>query len=140
MIKTLLKSATLMAFLAPGPLLAQGKFLTAAEVKPILTATQGNWIAVRRYNGQDLLYFSHLLAWRCGLSQVSYAINTDAPLIDWPLTPCNEDSPTPAAIGDDQPIYTDQPLSSIKTVTVRITYDDDTTDQVTFERAKIEIP
>ena len=140
MIKNIFKTATLVALLGPAPVVAQGKFLTAAEVKPILTATKGNWIAVRKFNGQDLLYFSHLLAWRCGLSAVSYAINTEEPLIEWPLTPCNEDSPTPAAIGEDQLIYTDQPLGSISTVTVRITYDDDTTDQVTFERKFIEIP
>ncbi len=140
MIKNIFKTATLVALLGPAPVVAQGKFLTAAEVKPILTATKGNWIAVRKFNGQDLLYFSHLLAWRCGLSAVSYAINTEAPLIEWPLTPCNEDSPTPAAIGEDQLIYTDQPLGSISSVTVRITYDDDTTDQVTFERKFIEIP
>lgn len=140
MFKTCVKIAAFTALLSPTAGSAQSKFLTAAEVKPILTATKSNWIAVRKYNGQDLLYFSHLLAWRCGLTAVSYAINADGPLIDWPLTPCNEDSPTPAAIGEEQQIYTDQPLGSINTVTVRITYDDDTTDQVTFERKFIEIP
>ena len=140
MFKNLFKICTTLALLSPLSAAAQGKFLTAAEVRPILTATQGNWIAVREFNCQDLLYFSHLLAWRCGLSAVAYAINSDDPTKDWPLTPCNEDSPTPAANGDDQPIYSSHALGSIETITVRITYDDDTTDQMTFQRKAVQIP
>lgn len=140
MFQTLFKTLATLALLSPVAATAQGKFLTAAEVKPILTATKGNWIAVREFNGQDLLYFTHLLAWRCGLSTVSYAINSDDPTNDWPLTACNEDSPTPAAIGEDQLIYSTHPLGSVQTVTVRLTYDDDTTDQMTFERKAIQIP
>lgn len=140
MINTVLKTSLALLCLSATPLLAQGKFLTAAEVKPILTVTKGNWIAVREYEGRDLLYFSHLLAWRCGLSTVTYALNDAAEMTDWPLTPCNEDSPTPAAIGEDQQIYLTQPLRSIDAITVRITYDDDTTDEARFERKSVLIP
>ncbi len=54
--------------------------------------------------------------------------------------PCNEDSPTPAAILEDQAIYLAQPLNSIQTITVQITYDDETTDTVTYARNSVLIP
>lgn len=140
MMKTLMNGAIALTLLSATPISAQGQFLTAAEVKPILTATKGNWIAVREYNGQDLLYFSHLLAWRCGLKAIHYSLNAKETLEPWPLTPCNEESPSPAAIGPDQPIYGTHTLGSIASVTVTITYDDDTTDTVNFERKSVLIP
>jgi len=95
---------------------------------------------VREYEGQDLLYFSHLLAWRCGLTTITYALNDSTETTDWPLTPCNPDSPTPSAIGEDQKIYLTQPLNSITSITVQITYDDDTTDEARFERKSVLLP
>ena len=134
----ILKPALLIGLLAcPTLVTAQGKFLTAAEVKPILTATKGNWIAVREFDGKDLLYFTHLLAWRCGLSGVRYSLNGAETTQDWPLTPCNEDSPTPAALGEDQPVYLTQPLNSITDIKIELIYDDDTTDSATFERRSV---
>ncbi len=140
MFNTLLKTTLATLLICTNSASAQGKFLTAEEVKPILNATKASWIAVREYDGQDLLYFTHLLAWRCGLSGLLYTINDAEPMLNWNLTPCNEDSPTPAAILEDQAIYLAQPLNSIQTITVQITYDDNTTDTVTYARKSVLIP
>ena len=140
MFNTLFKATLASVMICGTSASAQGKFLTAAEVKPILNATKASWIAVREYEGQDLLYFSHLLAWRCGLSGLLYSINDAEPMLNWALTPCNEESPTPAAILEDQAIYLAQPLNSIQTIPIQITYDDDPTDMVTYARKSVLTP
>lgn len=116
-----------------------GRFLTAGEVKPILSMTRANWIAVREYDGQDLLYFTHLLAWRCGLLQIEYAVN-DAELQIWPMPPCYVDEPTPAAIKTEDGLpYLSFPLQSVTEVRLRLTYDDLSVEEGTFGRNGMEI-
>lgn len=117
-----------------------GKFLTATEVKPILSATKGNWVGVREWEGQDLVYVTHLWAWRCGLLQMQVSVNGAEPQI-WPMPPCHLDSAQPAAIldGDGLP-YAAFALGSVQTLSVRLIYDDLSEDQAQFDRAQIRIP
>lgn len=124
----------------PQPASAQAKFLSAAQIKPILTATKSNWIAVREYGGQDLLYFTHLLSWRCGLTAIDYSVNDEEIFKTWPIGTCNEELPNPNTLADDQKIFTGFPPNTIKTVTVRITYDDETADENRYERHTVQLP
>ncbi|MEP2784147.1 MAG: hypothetical protein ABJO67_19800 [Pseudoruegeria sp.] len=128
----------LAIFIAPQGI-AQS-FTTAAEVRPILEATQGGWVAVREYDGQDLLYITHLLAWRCGLQSISVAIN-GGPQEAWEIEPCYEAEPTPNAIKSETLLpYKRYDLSSIQTISVQLTYDDGVLAEAQFERANVMTP
>jgi hypothetical protein len=115
-------------------------FTTAAEVKPILTATKPGWIAVREFDGRDLLYFTNLLAWRCGVASVSYTVNGGAatPL---EMEPCHDNimQPNSLLMETIQP-YVALPLASVATVSVTVTYDDDTTETGDYDRKSVMIP
>ncbi|KIC16110.1 MULTISPECIES: hypothetical protein [unclassified Leisingera] len=113
---------------------ATGSFTTALEVKPILAATQANWIHVREFDGQDLLYVTHLWSWRCGLAQIKLGVNGQAPEI-WPLPDCHLDEGFPNMIKEEDGLpYRSYPLGSIQQIAVEVTYDDLTSESLTFGR------
>lgn len=126
---------------APEPQVPTGQFTTAVEVRPILEMTQGQWIALRDYDGKDLLYFTQLLSWRCGLWEIRYGINGAPASEVLPLEPCHDGTASPNALTSvDYPIYLEFPAGSIASVTVAITYDDGTTAEATFDRAQVLMP
>lgn len=118
-----------------------GKFMTATEVRPIIDATKANWVAVRNDDGQDLLYFTSLLTWRCGLWDIQYGINGAQAEQMVQMEPCHVDTAQPNAMLDPvaYPLWVSFPPETVQSVTVRITYDDGTTDQAVFDRAQILI-
>lgn len=119
-----------------------GKFTTAGEVKPILGMTKANWVAVRNYEGQDLLYFTHLMSWRCGIWDVKYGINGADPTEIFEMEPCYDDTATPnnMLMPDGQLPFLAFEENSIESISVELTYDDGTSDVASFERAAIQIP
>lgn len=119
-----------------------GKFTTAGEVRMILDMTKPQWIAIRPYEGQDLLYFTQLASWRCGLWDVHYGVNGAPPETPFDLEPCHDDSPTPNAMTqiEDFLPYITFPLDSLEQVEVRVTYDDGSTDTATYERSAVLMP
>lgn len=132
--------AVVPAGLVAEPQTPSGKFTTATEVKPILNATKGSWIAVREYEGQDLLYVTHLWSWRCGLHAMAISIN-DEPMQNWPLPACHMEYATPAAIlEEDGSPYLTLRSGSVRTVDIQVVYDDLSMDTVTFERGDVLIP
>lgn len=116
-----------------------GKFTTAIEIKPIMNATRANWVAVREYDGNDLIYMTHILSWRCGMVELRYAIN-EGPLQDWPLAECDVDAAQPNAIPPEAKIYEVHPLGSVVSVEVEIIYDDMSRERARFERKAILMP
>ncbi len=124
--------------LAASPLAAQN-FTTAAEVKPIVGAIKGNWIAVRLWDGNDLLYFTNLLSWRCGLSEIKYVVNGGEETV-LEAEPCYESEGAPNSLKVETIMpYVTLPPNSVETIEVIITYDDDTGDSASFERAAVQI-
>ena len=121
------------------PMTAQAQMVDAAQIRPILDATKKSWVAVREWEGRDLIYFTHLLTWRCGLDKIEYSVNSTAADQNWAFFPCDETSSNPMALAPGQKIYTGFDLNSVQTVTVKITYDDGGQDTVTFKRAAIQI-
>ena len=122
-------------FTAVQPLHAQ--MVDAAQIRPILDATKANWVAVREWEGQDLIYFTHLESWRCGLDNVKYGVNSEVADIEWQLAPCDENNPN--AIPSDHLPYTATELKSVETLIIEITYDDGQVDTVQYERTAIQI-
>jgi hypothetical protein len=116
-----------------------GKFTTAGEIQMILPAMKAQWVAVRPYEGQDLLYFTNLLAWRCGLHQITYSIN-GGPMEVLEMEPCYEDEAAPGALKMETILpYITLPLDSVQSVQVHILMDDMSEDIGDYERASIQI-
>jgi hypothetical protein len=135
----MLRIILMMLVLSAAPATAQN-FTTAAEIKPILGATKANWIAVREWEGSDLIYFTHLESWRCGLERVVYSVNGGEPQV-WETEPCYEGEPAPNAMKlPDRFPYTSLPLKSVETVSVTVTYDDGSAETAEFKRAAVMTP
>ena len=127
---------------APEPQVPTGKFTTAVEVRPILGMTKGNWVAVREFDGQDLVYFTHLLSWRCGLWDIRYGINGAPAETVVAMETCYDEMAAPNVMQDVANFlpYVAYPLSSVDSIYVEIVFDDGTTDFAQFNRSDIQIP
>ena len=133
--------ASALALAAPGRAqeINEGRFTTAEEVRPILEATRGSWIAVREFDGQDLLYVTQILSWRCGLDSLTISVN-GAPAEPWEMEPCHLDTAQPnALVMEDILPYRRYPLGSVETIDVTLGLDDGSTLEGRFERAAVQI-
>lgn len=119
-----------------------GKFTTAIEIKQIMLMTKGSWVAINDNDGSDILYFSHLLAWRCGMWAIRYGLNGEPATNELGLEECHENTTSPNAMTDmvTYPPYVILPLNSIESVYVEIVFDDGTTDFAVFPRGSVMLP
>ena len=124
----------------PEPQVPTGKFTTAVEVRPILGMTKGNWVAVREFNGQDLLYVTHIWGWRCGLHAMAISVN-DEPMQNWPLPPCHMKYATPNAVLEEDGLpYLTLRLGAVQKIDIQLVYDDLSMESASFERGNVLIP
>ncbi len=129
----LLGMLTLAAALAAGPGAAQ--FDTSEQVKPILKMIKPQWVSLREYDGQDLLYFTLLEVYRCGIEQIRYRVNDGKPKV-WQTAPCDGDG-TFSEIGAEIVPYTGFPLGSVKSLRVELTYDDGSSEWAEYDRGDV---
>jgi hypothetical protein len=113
-------------------------FTTSEEVRPILEATRASWVALGAGGGSDLLYFTHLAAWRCGIAGASYRLNGAAADVPFDLEPCYRDTAQPNAI-KGLPFVT-LPADSVASVVVTVQYPDGSSDTAKYERRDILLP
>jgi len=97
------------------------------QMKQILNMTQNNWVSFRDFNGKQLIYFTHLESYTCGIKEVRYSINSDDLDKVWELQPC--DTKNPMAVTKDI-IYLTMPLDTAKSIAVQVTFTDGTKSEI----------
>jgi hypothetical protein len=105
--------------LGSGAAVAQG--LTGME-KQVLPMTKASWIAFRNYDGRQLIYFTHLVAYRCGLSEIRYSLDSTALDQRFEMPSC--DPQRPNEIPADFAPYLTLPLGSARMVSIQPIYAD----------------
>ncbi|WP_298261411.1 hypothetical protein [uncultured Litoreibacter sp.] len=127
-----------LALAMPVQLAAQD-FTTSAGVKPVLELIRPQWIAIRPYEGQDLLYMTTLLTYRCGIEEIRYATN-GADMQVWEGEPCHRDEAAPMALKmEDHLPYVVAPLDSLQTVSIELVFDDGSTLEHSYQRKDVQI-
>lgn len=113
------------------------QFTTAEEVKPMLDFTRADWVSLREFNGDDQLLFTHILAWRCGIDRISYAVN-DGKRARLTMEACYEGETRPNDFKDTSILpYVTFPKGAVETVSVWLNYDDGSTDKEDYKRKAI---
>ncbi len=93
-----------------------------AHAKNILENITPKWVSGREYNGKFLVYFTHLLSYKCGLQAINYGVNLDVPDQRWPLSPCDAKNPYKVGSGKLYASYGEK----LTTMSVQLTYADGT--------------
>jgi len=93
----------------------------AGQEPKLLDLTRGSWAYFRDYNGRQLIYFTHLEVYRCGIAKVRYSLNGDSLDREWKLQPC--DPTKPNQVMTDK-VYISLPLKTAQSISVRLTFKD----------------
>ena len=101
------------------------------EQRRVLEMTAGSWLSFREYNGL-LLYYTHLMSYRCAIRQVRIGLDSVVPDHAIAMPACNQKDPM-AIPADAQPYLKVPPTTG--SVSVEITYRDGSVSEVkTFRR------
>ncbi|CTQ53672.1 hypothetical protein LP7551_02197 [Roseibium album] len=114
-------SLSLFPLSATTPVSAQG--MPPEQIKNILDLTKTSWVSFRDWRGQQLIYFTHLESWKCGIDYVFYGLN-GGPLDQmWELAEC--DPANPNVVLKEKP-YIELPANSTQSISVQLIFPDGT--------------
>ncbi len=116
-----------MALALLGAGAAQAQSPLSGQEKKILGMIKDSWVSFRDFNGQQLIYFTMLESYRCGIAEVRFSINSEALDKIWRLQPC--DPKKPNAITTDRP-YLALPPGTAKSIAVQLTFTDGTKSEI----------
>ena len=102
---------------------SQSRVPTVPFVKKALKVSKGRWIAFRNFHGNQLVYFSSLVTWKCAISELRYSVNGTALDQRWPLPSCNPHVPYNIDLKTTKVLLT-LPLGQAKSVSVQIVFKD----------------
>lgn len=104
---------------------AQTPVPTPAAAKQILKLTRNSWIQFRNFEGQQIVYFTSFLTWKCALKEIRFSVNSKDLAKRFPLPNCNPDNPLHVDPNKDL-AYLTFPLGEVETVSIQVVYQDDT--------------
>lgn len=115
------------------PILLSGLLLSSVDamppkiIKQALQMTSKGWISFRDFEGNQLIYFTNLESYTCGILQVHYSIDSEDLDEVWTLQKC--DYKNPLAVTKEKP-YLTMPKDSVKSITLQITFADGTDSEI----------
>ena len=117
--------------LGPYPIRFEPAAAIEREQRKILEMTSGSWLSFREFNGL-LVYYTHLVSYRCAIREVRVGIDSTVPDRKIALPPC--DPRDPSAIPDKADVHMKLPPGT-KSMSVELTYRDGTISELkTFRR------
>lgn len=119
--------------------------LTTPEGAAYIHATLGGaMLSFQNQGDNDLIYFTNLLAWRCGTASILYGLNDDPPTTLFPAEPCYREFREPNVlqhVGEPGfPFFLTVPKDSVQKITIRVLYEDGKMAEFVSERAKNLMP
>ncbi len=105
----------------PFPIAFEWRKALADSQKQILDQFSSAWIQFRKDPPSDLIYFTHLVTYRCAIAKAEIGFDGETPNLPLPLPAC--DRRDPISIPTSAQLYLRAPASA-KSASVRLTYAD----------------
>jgi hypothetical protein len=100
--------------------------VTASRSRRAFSRESTSWLSFREFNGL-LLYYTHLMSYRCAIREVRVGIDTTVPDKVLKMPPCDPRDPM-AIPGDAQPYLKLAPAT--QSVSVELTYRDGSVSEI----------